>query len=68
MKLLLEKGAELETKDTRFGQTPLSYAAQKGHEAVVKLLLEKGAELETKDTSMVRRRCYMLQRMGTRRW
>jgi ankyrin repeat protein len=50
MKLLLEKGAKLETKDTN-GQTPLSYAAGKGHKVVVKLLLEKGAELETKDTS-----------------
>ena len=47
MKLLLEKGAELETKD-KYGQTPLSWAAGNGHEAVVKLLLEKGAELETK--------------------
>ena len=50
MKLLLEKGAELESKDTYYGQTPLSWAAEKGHEAVVKLLLEKGAELESKDT------------------
>jgi ankyrin repeat domain-containing protein 50 len=48
VKLLLEKGAELETKDKDYGQTPLSWAAEKGHEAVVKLLLEKGAELETK--------------------
>jgi ankyrin repeat protein len=47
VKLLLEKGAELETKDSS-GRTPLSYAAGNGHEAVVKLLLEKGAELETK--------------------
>ncbi|PQE28847.1 Pfs NB-ARC and Ankyrin domain protein [Rutstroemia sp. NJR-2017a BBW] len=39
--LLLERGAELETKDT----------AESGHEAVVTLLLEKGAELETKDKS-----------------
>src|SRR5271170_3505133 len=45
VKLLLEKGAELETKDKRHGQPPLSWAAEKGHEAVVKLLLEKGAEL-----------------------
>ena len=44
--LLLEKGAELETKD--YDWTPLLYAARNGHEAVVKLLLEKGAELETK--------------------
>jgi ankyrin repeat protein len=48
VKLLLEKGAELEAKTT-YGQTPLSRAAGNGHEAVVKLLLEKGAELETKD-------------------
>ena len=50
MKLLLEKSAELETKD-RGGQTPLSWAAEKGHEAVVKLLLEKGAELETESNT-----------------
>jgi hypothetical protein len=48
VKLLLEKGAELETEDN-IGQTPLSWAATEGREAVVKLLLEKGAELETKD-------------------
>jgi ankyrin repeat domain-containing protein 50 len=49
VKLLLEKGAELETKDEEYGQTPLSWAARNEHEAVVKLLLEKGAKLETKD-------------------
>jgi hypothetical protein len=43
VRLLLEKGAELESKDSE-GQTPLSWAAAKGHEAVVQLLLEKGAE------------------------
>jgi ankyrin repeat protein len=48
VKLLLEKGAQLETKDED-GHTPLLYATENGHEAVVKLLLEKGAELETKD-------------------
>ena len=40
---------DLETKDKEYGQTPLSWAAGNGHEAVVKLLLEKGAGLETKD-------------------
>ena len=30
MKLLLEKGAELETKDDRYGRTPLSWAAANG--------------------------------------
>jgi ankyrin repeat protein len=39
MKLLLEKGADVESKDRL-----LSRAASGGHKAVVKLLLEKGAE------------------------
>jgi len=47
-KLLLKKGAKLESKN-KFGQTLPSHAIEKGHVAVVKLLLEKGAELETKD-------------------
>ena len=48
VKLLLEKGAELETKDN-YSRTPLLYATRYRYEAVVKLLLEKGAKLETKD-------------------
>jgi len=48
VKLLLEKGAELESKDAYYGRTLLSYAAGNGREAVVLLLLEKGAELESK--------------------
>jgi ankyrin repeat protein len=32
-------------------QTPLSWAAEKGHEAVVKLLLDKNADVESKDTN-----------------
>jgi ankyrin repeat protein len=50
VKLLLEKGAELETRDNKYGQTPLLHAAKNGHEAAVKLLLES-AELESKDNS-----------------
>jgi hypothetical protein len=42
VKLLLERGAELETKDI-YGRTPLSRAAGNGRETVVKLLLERGA-------------------------
>ena len=45
---LLEKGADVESKDAA-GQTPLLRAAENGHEAVVKLLLEKGADVESKD-------------------
>ncbi|RYP71282.1 hypothetical protein DL769_004719 [Monosporascus sp. CRB-8-3] len=47
VKLLVEKGTDLETKNI-FNETPLSFAAQEGHEAVVKLLLEKGANIESR--------------------
>ncbi|KAF5694443.1 ankyrin repeat domain-containing protein [Fusarium denticulatum] len=49
VKLLLEKGGEIEARDSVYGQTPLSWAAQDGHEAVVKLLLDRGADIEAKD-------------------
>ena len=48
VKLLLENGAELEKEDKN-GQTPLSWAAENGHEAIVKLLLKNGAEVEKED-------------------
>ena len=44
VKLLLEKGAELESRDKKFGRTPLLWAAANGREGVVMLLLEKDAE------------------------
>jgi ankyrin repeat protein len=43
VRLLLEKGARLKTQDDS-GRTPLSWAAARGHEVVVKLLLEKGTK------------------------
>jgi hypothetical protein len=49
VRLLLEKGAERDSKDNN-GRTPLSRAAMMGHEAVVRLLLEKGAERDSKDS------------------
>ena len=33
----------------QYGQTPLSWAAQKGHVPVVRLLLERGAVVDAKD-------------------
>ena len=39
---LLKQDAEVELKDTRYRRTPLSWAAENGHEGVVKLLLETG--------------------------
>ncbi|KAL2839099.1 hypothetical protein BJY01DRAFT_29180 [Aspergillus pseudoustus] len=44
-RFLLEKGAEIESKDNN-GRTPLSWAARNGHKAVIKLLQENGAEID----------------------
>jgi ankyrin repeat protein len=49
VKLLLEKGAKIEAKDSQDGRTPLLWAAEEGHEAVVKLLIENGANVDAKD-------------------
>ena len=54
VKLLLEKGAIADNKDTKSGKTPLSCAASNGHKSVVKLLLEKGVEVDSKDTKFRR--------------
>jgi nucleoside phosphorylase len=45
---LLEKGADLESRDMH-GRTPLSIAAASGSTETVRLLLEKGADIESKD-------------------
>ena len=50
MKLLLEKGAEIEAKDND-GNTPLHSASIREHLEVVKLLLEKGADVNAKSNA-----------------
>jgi len=52
-KLLLEKGADVDSKASD-GQTPLSLAAANGHEDVVKLLLENRADVHAQGEAMVR--------------
>jgi ankyrin repeat protein len=64
---LLNEGEVLVDYKDRDSRTLLSYAAELGHEPLVKLLLEKGAELESEDGGP-RRRWHGLQREGTRRW
>lgn len=41
MKLLLKKEVNLNSKDTKYRQTPLLWAAENGHDSVVKLLLKE---------------------------
>ena len=49
MSILLEKGAKADSKD-HDGRTPLSWAAESGHEAIVKLLLAReGVDADSKD-------------------
>jgi hypothetical protein len=43
-RLLLERGADANAKDTFYGATPLVWALEKGHVEIVRLLLAKGAE------------------------
>jgi ankyrin repeat protein len=50
VRLLLEKGAELETTYID-GRTPLSFAAEKTNEEAVRLLVKNGANLETEDVN-----------------
>ncbi|KAF3919192.1 hypothetical protein AA313_de0200251 [Arthrobotrys entomopaga] len=46
---LIAAKADIETKDNEYGQTPLSWAARNGHQAVVQLLIEAKADIEAKD-------------------
>jgi len=46
--VLLKSSQNPDLRDT-YGRTPLSYAAEKGHKAMVELLLGGGADVESKD-------------------
>ena len=48
--MLLGEGADIESKD-KDGRTPLSWAAERRYESVVKLLPENGADINAKDES-----------------
>lgn len=50
VQLLLERGAEVNSRD-QDGQTPLSWAAEKGRESVVQVLLENRAGINSKDNN-----------------
>ena len=50
MRLLVEKGAAIDTKSST-SRAPLLAAASNGHEAIVRLLVEKGAAIDAKSSS-----------------
>ncbi|MGB7065806.1 MAG: ankyrin repeat domain-containing protein, partial [Syntrophobacteria bacterium] len=45
VEMLLDKGADIEGRDAKFGGTPLIWAAIRGQTETVKLLLGKGADI-----------------------
>lgn len=49
VKLLIEKGADVNKQIPYYGFTALMKAAEEGHNEVVKLLIEKGAIIDQKD-------------------
>ena len=46
---LLNEGADIDSR-SRYGATPLFFAADRGHLDLVRLLVERGAELDIEDT------------------
>ena len=48
-RLLLDKGAQLEARNSR-GSTPLHYAAIRGHVEIVRLLCDSGADVEVRSS------------------
>jgi ankyrin repeat protein len=46
---LLDRGADVNSKDNKWGRTTLLEAANRGHEAVVRLLLGHGADVNAKN-------------------
>ncbi|KAJ9353099.1 hypothetical protein DTO280E4_7527 [Paecilomyces variotii] len=49
VEMLLEEGADINTRDPQSGDTPLSYAVINKHEEVAALLIEKGAGVDVQD-------------------
>ena len=67
MKLLVDRNdVEADSKD-KYGRTPLLWAADSGHEAVVKLLIDRDDVKADSESNLVGRRYRVRHLMGTRR-
>ena len=51
IRLLLDRGADMEIKETNFGTTPLFTSIDIRRKRIINLLLDRGADLETKNTN-----------------
>ena len=51
--LLIAEGADVNAKDRNYGNTPLHYAAFKGHKEILKLLIAKGADVNAESENGV---------------
>lgn len=60
VKLLIDKGADIEAKDGGDGWTALMWAVSQGHTKTIELLLEKGADIEAKEKHNQNRTALML--------
>ena len=56
MKVLVDRGADVNAKETARGTTPLMWAADEGHPAAVKLLIERGADIAARSNPAQRGR------------
>ena len=53
--LLEREGVNPDRPDTKYGRTPLSWAAENGHSEVVKMLLEREGAIPTRQTPLMAR-------------
>ncbi|KAK6361998.1 hypothetical protein TWF730_005702 [Orbilia blumenaviensis] len=49
VRMLLEKGADIETQDEKFGRTALIWATQGGNKNTAQLLIDRGANIHKRD-------------------
>ena len=63
----LAKGADVNTWDSEFGVTALSWAALLGHTEIAELLIGKGADVNAKEIKTAAQRCMGLLFSGTPR-